>query len=73
MRALRHFVTSGGRSSSFQDIYFNEPSTLIFSAVTLSTLVNFAQIAPKLMRILHDKNEQIWSSRFGGTCIVLIL
>ena len=56
-----------------QTAIFNESSTLLFSAVTLSTPVIFSQVSLKLMRILHDKNEQNWSSRFGETCIVLIL
>ena len=40
---------------------------------TFSVQVIFSQVSLKLMRILHDKNEQNWSSRFGETCIVLIL
>ena len=52
---------------------FNKFSSLLFSAVTSSTPVIFSQIAPKLMRILHDKNEKNGSSCFGETCLALIL
>ena len=52
---------------------FNESSTLMFSAVTKSTPVIFSQVALKLMRILHDKNYQNWSSGFGETCLVRFL
>ena len=50
-----------------------ESSTLIFSAVLNSTPVIFSQVHLKLMRILHDKNYQNWSSSFGEKCLVLFL
>ena len=56
-----------------QTAIFNESSTLMFSAVTKSTPVIFSQVALKLMRILHDKNYQNWSSGFGETCLVRFL
>ena len=52
---------------------FNESSTLMYSAITKPNQAIFSQIALKLMRILHDKNYQNWSSRLGEICIVLIL
>ena len=51
----------------------NESSTLIFSAVLNSTPVIFSQVDLELMRILHDKNYQNWSSGFGEKCLVLFL
>ena len=51
----------------------NESSTLIFSAVLISTPVIFSQVDLKLMRILHDKKYQNWSSGFGEKCLVLFL
>ena len=50
-----------------------ESSTLIFSAVLNSTPVIFSQVDLKLMRILHDKKYQNWSSSFGEKCLVLFL
>ena len=52
---------------------FNESSTLMYSAITEPNPAIFSQIAPKLVRILHDKNYQNWFSHFGEICIVLIL
>ena len=50
---------------------FKEFSTLMFSALTKPNLAIFSQIYLKLLRILHDKNEQNWSSGFGEICLVL--
>ena len=73
MRVIRHFVMLAGITTVPQTAIFNESSTLMFSAVTKSTPVIFSQVALKLMRILHDKNYQNWSSGFGETCLVRFL
>ena len=44
---------------------FNEFSTLMYWAIAKPNLAIFSQIALILMRILHDKNEQNWSSGFS--------
>ena len=69
MRVIRH----ERRPTVPQTAIFNESSILMFSAVTKSTPVIFSQVALKLMRILHDKNYQNWSSGFGETCLVRFL
>ena len=73
MRVIRHIVMLAGITTFPKTAIFNESSTLMFSAVTKSTPVIFSQVALKLMRILHDKNYQNWSSGFGEKCLVLFL
>ena len=73
MRVIRHFVMLAGITTVPQTAIFNESSTLMFSAITKSILVIFLKIALKLMRLLHDKNYQNWSSGFGKIRLVLCL